>query len=175
MEINRVWAMPDSRTFNIEPIRKLLCRYCKEGMTIIDPFANKSKFGTITNDLNPEYDTDYHLDALEFLKTMKSSSADIVLYDPPYNVSQASQCYNSFGKEKLEINVSNNRYWTMCKKNISRILIGGGYCISFGWSTNGIGKENGMQIKEILLIAHGGLHYDTIVTVEQKVQETLFV
>jgi hypothetical protein len=27
----------------------------------IDPFANKNKFATITNDLNTEFDTDYHL------------------------------------------------------------------------------------------------------------------
>lgn len=175
MEINRVWAMPDSRTFNIEPIRKLLCRYCKEGMTIIDPFANKSKFGTITNDLNPEYDTDYHLDALEFLKTMKSSSADIVLYDPPYSLTQAAQCYSSYGKDKLEINVANMKYWKLCKDNISRIVRNGGQSICFGWNTNGIGKNRNFELKEILIIAHGGSRNDTIVTVEKKIQETLFV
>ena len=34
----------------------------------INPFANTNKFTTITNDLNPEYNTDYNLDALDFLK-----------------------------------------------------------------------------------------------------------
>jgi DNA modification methylase len=175
MEINRTWAMPDSRTFNIEPIRRLLCRYCKEGMTIIDPFANQSKFGTITNDLNPEYDTDYHLDALEFLKRIESSSADIVLYDPPYSLTQASQCYKSYGKDKLEVNVANMKYWSLCKENIARIIHKGGYAICFGWNTNGIGLNRKFEMKEIMLVAHGGSKNDTIATVEQKIQEDLFL
>lgn len=37
-------------------------------MTVIDPFANDSKYGTITNDLNSAFDTDYHLDTLDFFK-----------------------------------------------------------------------------------------------------------
>lgn len=32
----------------------------------------------------------------------------------------------------------------------------------------GIGKKNGFEIIEILLVAHGGMHNDTIVTVERK-------
>lgn len=33
---------------------------------------------------------------------------------------------------------------------------------------NGIGKTRGFEIVEILLVAHGGNHNDTIVTVERK-------
>jgi hypothetical protein len=45
----------------------------------------------------------------------------------------------------------------------------GGYCISFGWNSNGMGKNRGFEIVEILLVSHGGHHNDTIVTVERKV------
>lgn len=44
----------------------------------------------------------------------------------------------------------------------------GGIVISFGWSSQGFGKERGFEIEEILLVPHGGHHYDTIVTVERK-------
>ena len=37
---------------------------------------------TITNDLNPERPTDYHLQAIDFLKKFKDKSVDGVLYDP---------------------------------------------------------------------------------------------
>lgn len=40
------------------------------GTLWIDPFANKNKIASITNDLNTEYDTDYHMDALDFLKNL---------------------------------------------------------------------------------------------------------
>ncbi len=71
MIITRAWAMPNGKTFTIPPIKELvedevLC--VKEGGTIVDPFANSCEYGTITNDLNPEFHTDYHLDALKFLR-----------------------------------------------------------------------------------------------------------
>ena len=90
--------MPDSKTFNIKPIYKLLGKYITGGV-IIDPFANGSKWGTITNDLNPDFKTDYNLDALDFLKKMKSNTADFVLFDPPYSPRQVSECWirNKYG------------------------------------------------------------------------------
>lgn len=56
MIINREWEMPNSRTFQIKAIRKLIDKYVNqlpEGATIIDPFANSNKIATITNDLDP--------------------------------------------------------------------------------------------------------------------------
>jgi hypothetical protein len=55
--INRQWAMPNSRTFTIKPIKELVEKYVNAANTIIDPFANACTYGTITNDLNPEFDT----------------------------------------------------------------------------------------------------------------------
>lgn len=67
MKINRTWAMPNSLTFTIKPIKELIERYIKPAMVIVDPFANNSKYGTITNDLNPEFNTTHNMDALAFL------------------------------------------------------------------------------------------------------------
>lgn len=160
--------MPNARTFSIKPIKEFVEKNIKGAEVIIDPFANENKYGTVTNDLNPQFDTDYHLDALEFLKRQKAESADVVLYDPPYSVSQAKECYDNFGKEKLETNVANQKYWSECKKEVSRICKKGGVVLCFGWNSNGIGKTNGMGMTEIMLVAHGGGHYDTICTKEIK-------
>jgi len=139
------------------------------GGVIIDPFANNAKIGTVTNDLNPDFDTDFHLDALEFLRQQPANFADVVLYDPPYSITQASECYHSYGKEKLEVNVANMGYWSGCKNEIARILKAGGRCISFGWNSNGIGKNRGFRMDEVLICAHGGSKNDTICTVETKI------
>lgn len=69
MEITRVWAMPNKNTFSIKPINELINRYLKEDLLVVDPFANANKLATITNDLDPQYDTDYHLDAIRFSQT----------------------------------------------------------------------------------------------------------
>lgn len=162
--------MPNGNTFTIKPIKELVERIVgKYGDgVIVDPFANQSSYGTITNDLNPEFDTDYHMDALEFLKMLPDESSDLVLYDPPYSITQAAQLYKAYGKEKLEVNVANMKYWAECKNNIARILKRGGECISCGWNTNGIGKNRGFAITEILIVAHGGSKNDTLVTLEVK-------
>ena len=168
MEINRIWAMPNKLTFTIKPIKKLVEKYVAKSKTIIDPFANQSRYGTITNDLNPEFDTDYHLDALTFLGKMETGKADLVLFDPPYSITQAAQCYKDYGKEKLERSVANMGYWADCKNEVARILKPNGIALICGWSSNGIGKNRGFEMVEILLVPHGGSKNDTIVTVEKK-------
>jgi len=54
---------------------------------------------------------------------------------------------------------------------ISRILKPNGIVISFGWNSSGVGKVRGFEIIEILLVAHGGMHNDTICTVERKINK----
>ena len=118
--------------------------------------------------MNPEYDTTYHLDALEFLKSIESDSVDLVLYDPPYSITQASELYKAYGREKLEVNVANMKYWKLCKDNIARILKKNGRVMCFGWNTNGLGKNRGFEMTEILIVAHGGSKNDTLCTLEYK-------
>ena len=175
VDYSREWAMPNGRTFTIKPIMRVVIDEClaaraRQGddVCIVDPFANCSEFGTITNDLNPEYPTDYHMDALQFLRTRGDEEADLVLYDPPYSITQAAQLYKSYGKEKLEINVANMAYWARCKDEIARITKPGGRVICCGWNTNGIGKGRGFLLERVLIVPHGGSKNDTLVTVETK-------
>lgn len=173
MEINRQWAMPNSRTFDIKPINELIIRYVSNVPSngiIVDPFANESKIATITNDLNESYDTTYHMDATDFLKMIDSDSVDLVLYDPPYSPRQVSECYKKFGKT-VDMKTTQASYWSNQKKEISRILKNAGFCITCSWNSNGIGMKYGMEIVEILMVAHGGWHNDTIVTVERKIKK----
>lgn len=159
--------MPNGKTFTIKPIKEFVETEVNRGV-IVDPFANGCKYGTITNDLNPEFNTNYHLDALEFLKSIPTESADLVLYDPPYSITQASVLYKEYGKDKLEVNVANMKYWKLCKDNIARILKPHGRVICCGWNTNGLGKNRGFEMTAILDIVHGGSKNDTLVTLEYK-------
>ena len=166
--IEKVWAMPNSKTFTIKPIKEFVEVEVYKGGVIVDPFANECKYGTLTNDLNPEFDTDCHKDALEFLKGIESNSVDLVLYDPPYSISQAAEMYKSYGKDKLKVNVANMKYWKLCKDNIARILKRRGRVICCGWNTNGLGKGRGFEMTSILIVSHGGSKNDTLVTLEYK-------
>ncbi|MEQ9716120.1 MAG: hypothetical protein ABGF52_11385, partial [Candidatus Asgardarchaeum sp.] len=56
------------------------------------------------------------------------------------------------------------------REGISRVIKDNGIVISCGWNSNGVGKTRGFEIVEILLVPHGGIHNDTIVTVERKIK-----
>ena len=169
MRIERVWSMPSKNTFSIKPIAEMLSEEVDSSKLWIDPFANTNKVATITNDLNCEYDTTYHLDALDFLKMFEDDSVDGVLYDPPFSPRQVSECYKGFGID-VTSETTRSSFWSRHKKEISRIVKSGGKVISCGWNSGEIGKTNGFEISRILLVAHGGWHNDTIVTVETKIK-----
>jgi len=170
MKITRAWAMPNKNTFTIKPIKELIERYTEDKeIYSIDPFANKNTIAEVTNDLDPQYNTDYNFDAEDFLKIFLDDSVELTLYDPPYSPRQVSECYKSLGMT-VNMQTTQSSYWSRQKKQISRITKTGGYVITFGWNSGGIGKTNGFEIVEILLVAHGGWHNDTIVTVERKIK-----
>jgi len=163
MKIERVWAMPNKWTFTIKPIKKLLEEECNGGFWI-DPFAGRNSPADLTNDINPDVPAQKHEDALKFLKSIESGSADGILYDPPYSLTQARE----YGRAEY----SNMKYWKQCKDEIARIIRPGGKAICFGWNSMGIGKGRGFDIQRILLVPHGGSKNDTIVVVEKKREDS---
>ena len=172
MKITREWAMPNKNTFSINPITELIHRYYTPDIFSIDPFANQNRIATLTNDLDEQYNTDYHLEATEFLNTFNEESVDLVLFDPPYSPTQVVVSYKKLNRT-VDAASTSISYWSKLKDEIARIVKSGGTVISCGWNSNGVGKKRGFKIIEILLVAHGSAHNDTIVTVEKKAQETL--
>lgn len=167
MRIERIWAMPSRWTFTIKPIRRLLDEEMG-GLIWVDPFAGKYSLAYHKNDLDPSMPTEKHMDALDFLKTFPNELCDGVLYDPPYSFRQASECYKSFGREKFTATVTSKKYWKNIKDEIARIIRPGGKVISFGWNTNGLGKNRGFEMQRILIVPHGGSMNDTLCTVETR-------
>ena len=168
MKMSRAWAMPNHNTFSIKPIKDLIERYLVAGEWI-DPFARNSPFNSMcvaTNDLDPSAETTHHMEAMEFLNSLPCQY-DGCLFDPPYSPRQISECYKSVGMA-VHMEDTQSSFYTKRKKIVASLIKPGGVVISFGWNSGGIGKTLGFDIEEILLVAHGGAHNDTIVTVERK-------
>lgn len=161
--------MPSHETFSIKPIAELLDKWLEGQKVIIDPFARDSKRGTITNDLNPKTSAQYHMDCVEFLQMLieKKTQADVFLNDPPYSVRQVAECYQQVGRKVTQTDTQAS-FYTKYKVLAAKLVRTGGIVISCGWNSMGIGKKLGFEIEEILLVPHGGVHSDTIVTVERK-------
>lgn len=158
--------MPSRHTFTIKPIRELIQKYVGDGKNWIDPFAGFNSTAEFRNDLNPNAPTEHHMEAEEFCR-MAEGQFDGALFDPPYSSRQIKECYEHIGIEAHGNYTTSNFYWKV-KRAIAPKIKTGGYAISFGWNTSGFGKKLGFEIAEILLVAHGASHNDTIVTVEQK-------
>lgn len=169
----RIWAMPDQWTFRIKPIAKLLKEEVTPGVWV-DPYAGMYSPAKITNDINPGSPAKFHLDALEFLQQQANASADGVLFDPPYTLRQLKECYENARQTKAPAYIFNAKYNADQKDEIARIVKPGGKVICFGYNSIGIGKTRGFELLRGLLVPHGRMHNDTIVTVERKVNRSLF-
>lgn len=163
--------MPSKCTFKIEPIYELINKYVGKGKGWIDPFAGENSPAEITNDLNPDKPTLFHLHAKDFAEQL-NGEFEGVLFDPPYSLRQVKECYNKIGVKLFQEDTQ--RFPQNVKEVITPKIKLGGYAITFGWNSQGFGKNLGFEMIEVLLVPHGRSHNDTIVTVEKKFKSTMF-
>ena len=99
--------------------------------------------------------------------------ADLVVFDPPYSMTQCKRAYENFG---YKFTYDDSLYvirWTREKNLISQLLPKNGVFLHFGWHSNGMGKKRGFHIEEILLVSHGSAKNDTICMAERRTSEQL--
>lgn len=175
MKIDRVWAMPNSNTFDITPIGNFVRKYLAESKISIDPFAGDKRWATYTNDLNPDKSAEYHLDAVDFLQMLLNIDikADLIIFDPPYSPRQIKECYDSIGLVMKYEDAHNTHSWKLQKNLMNELLVTRGIVLCFGWNSMGMGKGRGFKMLEILLVCHGAGHNDTICMAERKLQTTM--
>lgn len=160
--LTRAWAMPNRHPFVVAPVCELIARY--HAGTWCDPFAGRHSPAALRNDLDPAANADSHEDALAWLKDLPDDGCDGAFYDPPYSPRQAAECYKRIGAGSYV----NEGYWANVKDHLARIVRAGGVVICCGWNSNGMGSGRGFELIELLVVAHGAQHNDTLVTVERK-------
>jgi len=170
MNIQRKWAMPNHNTFSIPPIGEFVEKYLSQSKRSIDPFARNFQGATITNDLNPNTSAEYHESAEVFLASfIEREPFDLAIFDPPYSLRQVKEMYDKMGVKKLTMAETHKvGRWIEEKNIIDKILKPGGFVLHFGWHSNGMGKKRNYEIEEILIVAHGSAHNDTICMAEKK-------
>lgn len=157
----RAFAMPSNNTFEMDVVREFIARHANRAGLVVDPFARNSSVADLRNDLNPDTSADYHMDAVEFLRSLKGR-CDIttVLFDPPYSPRQISECYAAAGLTATMKDTQNARFYRECRDAMMEFLRPGAVVLSFGWNSSGMGKK--WSRLETLLVHHGGAHNDTI-------------
>jgi len=178
IKFSRVWAMPNSNTFEVPPIADFVKRYLRESKVSIDPFARNNGWATYTNDLNPNTSAQYHMEAGDFLNYLATLGveADLFVLDPPYSARQLKECYDDIGRKMLTTDAMTGAIRKNWRNAALKVLTKDAVALNFGWSTVGFGKKNGFEIEEIMLVCHGSDHCDTICAAERRItrQDSMF-
>jgi hypothetical protein len=176
IQMRRVWAMPNAETFSVEPIHNFVWKYLSASKVSIDPFARNKRWATYTNDLNPDTEAEYHMDAEEFLKMLadRGEVADLVVIDPPYSPRQVKECYDGIGMKMKQDDALLGKMRSQLRQEIDRLVPEGGVVLWFGWNSTGMGAKYGFQMEEVVLVCHGSDHNDTICMAERRIQQRLF-
>ena len=154
---------PKKYTFEMPELKLWTERMCKG--KVLNLFAGYTKLNVdeFRVDINPQAMADVEIDAFEFL-TINTEKYDTIILDPPYNLRKA--------REKYE-----GRYigsFTKIKNKIPKILNPAGRVLIYGYDSTGMSLSRGFRKIAICLVCHGGDHNDTICTVEEYNQGSLF-
>jgi hypothetical protein len=146
-------------TFSVKPIKNWVEANCI-GQTL-NLFAGKTKLdiSEIRNDLDIEALAEYHMDALEFLRTWEGEPFGTILLDPPYAYRKSMEMYKGIKCSPFR----------QLKDEIPRVLQSNGIVITFGYHSNTMGMNRGFIVDKICLFSHGGAIHDTIASIERKI------
>ena len=175
MIINHIMCEKKRNIFETECARDIINRN-KIGVTV-DVYSGGNIIADIKNDFDHSYDTDYHMEAVEFLKTLDTCSCDTIICDPPTCSSDSKYWRDKLGLPKIVdvidgkervVQYTQINYWSILNREISRVMKPGGIVIYSGCTSTGVGKKLGFELKELNILCHGGWTPDTYITVETK-------
>ncbi|GAA3989566.1 hypothetical protein [Mucilaginibacter dorajii] len=144
-------------TFSVKPIRDWVERSC-EG-TVLNLFAGTTilQVNELRNDLDPEMPADFHMDALEFLRSWKGPRFQTILLDPPYAYRKSMELYKGMVCSPFR----------QLKDVVELCLEPGGIVITFGYHSIVMGKGRRFELERLALFSHGGAIHDTIASIER--------
>ena len=150
-------------TFEMEKLKRWTVENCKG--KVLNLFAGKTLLNGIDEtrvDLNKEMPADYYMDAYEFVLMAKKKKLkyDTVIFDPPYNLRKSREKYMGVYTSELR----------KIKTELPDLVNIGGFVISYGYDTTGMGKKRGFELIHICIVNHSGDHNDTLCTIEIKTQ-----
>ena len=164
-KITRVAAQATGDTTSIPYISSIIDKYISEPS--IDPFARNSQLCKVTNDMNPETNAMFNMEAEAFLQQYEDESFSFAIFDPPYSPRQIKELYDGIGL-KLTQEQTQSTQWSIWGEQVGRILNVNGVCVKLSW--NSCRPFKNARLLEMMCVCHGGMHNDTIITVWEKTQ-----
>ena len=116
-------------TFQTKKVRDAVLPHLRG--RVLNPFAGATRLDEykrgiteVRNDLNPERDADYHVDAADLGNLFESKSFDVAVLDPPFSQSQADEHYESMhARDMGEV-----------RREVAALVKPGGTIVEFGFN-----------------------------------------
>jgi hypothetical protein len=141
-------------TFEYEPAREFVENRLHG--RVLNACAGKTKLDhdgeVVRNDLNPERDADLHVD--HFVP----GEFDVVVFDPPFDDTQADDKYDGLRADSL----------LEAFEEFQKLVRPHGRVITFGWNSWGMSSIDAFDREETVLLQRGPCLRDVIVTVDRR-------
>ncbi len=154
---------PRSYTFEQPKLKSWIESWCKG--KVLNLFGGKVRLNCdeVSNDIDTNMPTDYHMDVIEFVEKWKGDNFNTVVLDPPYNWRKAKEKY---GNRMIG-------QYPQLKTKLLSIISRDARVISLGYDTVGMSKSRGFEKIAICVVCHGGDHHDTLCLVEDRIKAKL--
>ena len=129
---------------------------------VLNLYAGKTKLNLDETriDVSSEFKPDHCMLDIDFLEfaLLSGMKYDTIILDPPYSLRKSMEKYKDKHRSKF----------SKVKNLIMPLLNNGARVITFGYSSNNMGKGRQFKLIALALICHFGASQDTIATVEQR-------
>lgn len=152
-------------TFECDQVRRVV----EDALTgeVFNACAGKTKLrhseNIIRNDLNPERDADYHVDVGEIDEVFDEDSFDCVVFDPPFDQSQADEHYESMHARDL----------VPARKKLIALVRPGGVFVELGWNLQSANEQRGWTREAVHIFDRGPTLQPVFLTVDRNHQRRL--
>jgi hypothetical protein len=162
-------AAIDRWTFQTKKVRDTLLPFLNG--RVLNAFAGKTRLDEykrgieeVRNDLNPDRDADYHVDAADLGEIFDDRTFDVVVLDPPFDQQQADEHYDSMhARDMGEI-----------RKTVAPLVKPGGRIVEFGWNLWGAADYFDGWVRDEKLLFRRGIpdRQPMLMVVDRKAQAT---
>lgn len=163
MDFTYLTQPPRSYTFEQPKLKLWVEKWCRGKVLNLFGGSTRLRVDEISNDIDINMKTDFHMDVIEFVEGWKKEPFDTIILDPPYNWRKA--------KEKYEGRMIGK--YPQLKNKLLSIIEKDARVITFGYDTVGMSKSRGFEKIAICLVCHGGDHHDTLCLVEERIKPNL--
>lgn len=157
--------MPSKWTFLQPLLFEYVLSHIPENTNVLIPFAGKYRITEyegkgckyVYNDLNPDIEADYHMEAYKLREIFKKESFGCIVADPPYTHYQGTKSYSGFKCQRI----------TDWRNTANYLLKPGAIYIELGYNSTGLRMEIAKKIA-LGVCCIGGSHNDILILVQQK-------